>query len=72
MLIFSVQCIFFQVTYTSGPEIDPDERDSSPSEACELVSRFIAKHLRGFSSTKPAIVEPCMYTVTVSIYTGSS
>ena len=59
--------IFLQISYHHGSEIsDPERRDSDPhSKTSQMVSQFIQKHFKGVS-VKPAIMELCMYTITVS------
>ena len=61
------RCVSLQVCLHDGPVVDPDHRDVSPnSHSCDIVSRFIARNFKGVS-TKPAVMEVCMYTVTVSV-----
>ena len=55
-----------QVCLYGGTPADPDERDRYPhSTSVSLVDGFIQKHFRGVSRN-PAIVEFCMFTMTVS------
>ncbi len=68
---------YIQISYHSGPVIDsPDKRDDNPgSHTSQMVSEFIQKHFIGIKKDV-AIMEACMYTVTVSlwllIYSGTS
>ena len=57
-----------QITYHAGPEIDdPDMRDQNPQSLVisQSVSEFLQKHFIGIKKNC-AIMEACLYTVTVS------
>lgn len=55
-----------QVCLYNGIPVDPDERDRYPhSVSLPTVDDFIQKHFQGVSR-EPAILELCMFTMTVS------
>lgn len=50
-------------------EVDPDSRDELTPRpvASKIISEFLRAHsFRDLDTSEPAIVEPCMYTKTVS------
>jgi hypothetical protein len=52
-----------------GAVIDPDTRDMSNfNEDIDTLKEFMAKHMPYANSSAPAIMETCMYTVSVQSY----
>ena len=54
-----------KVLFHGGPETDPDTRDLAAVEPyIKKVSCYVRDHLPLLDHTQPAILEPCMYTMT--------
>ena len=54
-----------KVLYHGGPETDPDRRDWAAVEPyIQQVSRYVQAHLPLLDHRQPAILEPCLYTMT--------
>ncbi len=54
-----------KVLFHGGPETDPDTRDLVAIEPyIKKVSRYVRDHLPLLDHRQPAILEPCMYTMT--------
>jgi sarcosine oxidase/L-pipecolate oxidase len=54
-----------KVLFHGGPETDPDTRDLPTLKPyIEKISRYIQEHLPLLDHRQPAILEPCMYTMT--------
>ncbi len=50
--------------FHGGPETDPDTRDLASFEPyVELVRQYVQDHLVLLDSSKPAILETCLYTM---------
>ena len=54
-----------KVLFHSGPETDPDTRDlASFKPYIKKLSRYVRDHLPLLDHRQPAILEPCLYTMT--------
>jgi hypothetical protein len=60
---------------TYRDEVDPDERDDPEKDSIERATkqledhqRVIEMHFEGIDSSNPVIVEPCMYTVSKTLF----
>lgn len=61
--IQSFVCLYLQLCYHIGPEIEPDERDrQTDREDIDILQRYVARCFPGLVPV-PAVVESCMYTV---------
>ncbi len=49
---------------------NPDYRDTVSLQTNEMVGLFVTKHLRSVKP-QPTVIEPCMYSVTVSLLSDS-
>ena len=54
-----------KVLFHGGPETDPDTRDLADFEPyIGRISRYVRNHLPLLDYHRPAILEPCVYTMT--------